>query len=79
MDNRKSYSAIAILGVIVPLCPLLGVPVAVTYGLTALGTALGIAGRLHAGSKIEDEKSKVVELTGQIEALRQYVKDGQRP
>jgi VIT1/CCC1 family predicted Fe2+/Mn2+ transporter len=78
IDNRKSYSALAILGVVVPLCPLFGVPAAVTLGLTVAGTALGIIGRVHAGSKIEAEKEKVVELAGQVNAMRQYIKDGQR-
>jgi hypothetical protein len=73
IDGKKSYGAIAILSTAAVLCPLFGVPVAITGGITAVGTILGIIGRMHAGSKIADEAYKAVELKAQIETLRQYV------
>lgn len=72
LDGKKSFSAIGILSSAAILCPLFGVPAVVTGGIVALGTILGIVGRVHAGAKLEDETANVIELKGQVEALRQY-------
>jgi hypothetical protein len=71
-SGSKTYTAIAILSTAALVCPILGVPAAVTGGIVAAGSLLGIIGRLHAGSKLEDEQAKVTELTAQVEVLRQY-------
>ena len=77
MNNWKTYTGIA-LAFAGSLCPLIGAPVVVSYVVGALGTALGIYGRVSVGGRLQDEQAKVIELAGQLAAVKQYVKDGQR-
>jgi hypothetical protein len=78
IDGNKTYNALGLLAAATMVLPVLGVPVAITAGIGAVGTILGVVGRWHAGEKISISQQQAVELRNQVEALKQYVKDGQR-
>ena len=79
-DGVKTYlgagfSAVGSIAAISIACGVTGGIPLVVAGVCAVGgSALTVIGRLHAGAKLVDQQTQIIDLINQVKVIQQYAK-----